>query len=395
MPSGKRASISILFSHPEIQHSHQMAAGLAAAGLLDRYIHGAAPPRYMEANIPPHLRRRVHWFQPLRRAASKMLPHGPAGSAHQVLRDLYDREVARALPAFSCNAVVAYELTAGRTFEAAKRRGMACILDASSVHHATQTRLDPTSNTPGLITRKEREVALADLIITCSTLARDTYVAAGVPPAKVVPVSLGVDVDVFGADAAEAAKVPSRDGRIVFCNAGSLQRRKGTDLMVLACRALRARSLPYDFIIAGNHTGADRQIVRDLSEVARLRGRLPHEELGRFYAEADVFVLPSRFDSFGMVVSEALACGKPVIVSDTVGAKDLVREGVNGWVIPVGDASALVERMAWCAENPAAVRAMSAAARASAVKQNWDVYRREVSARIRGFLEDWRRRAAA
>jgi glycosyltransferase involved in cell wall biosynthesis len=103
-------------------------------------------------------------------------------------------------------------------------------------------------------------------------------------------------------------------------------------------------------------------------------------DLPKFFALADVFVLPSRIDSFGMVVSEALACGLPVIVTENVGAKDLVCEGVSGWIIPPANADALTQRMMWCAANPNAVRAMVPAARASAEARSWQAYRREVAA---------------
>ena len=59
-----------------------------------------------------------------------------------------------------------------------------------------------------------------------------------------------------------------------------------------------------------------------------------HAGLERFYRAADVFILLSAFDTFGMVVLEAMASGLPVIVSPNVGAKDLVTEGVNGFILP-------------------------------------------------------------
>ena len=78
----------------------------------------------------------------------------------------------------------------------------------------------------------------------------------------------------------------------------------------------------------------------------RARGTRPtRPSLAAELRRADCLVLPSRNDSYGMVVPEALASGLPVLVSDMVGAKDLVAEGQNGWVVPAGDAGALAERM--------------------------------------------------
>jgi UDP-glucose:(heptosyl)LPS alpha-1,3-glucosyltransferase len=71
-----------------------------------------------------------------------------------------------------------------------------------------------------------------------------------------------------------------------------------------------------------------------------------HKGLERLYRAADLFALFSAFDTFGMVVLEAMAAGLPVIVSPNVGAKDLVEEGVNGFVLPdFRDADAAADRM--------------------------------------------------
>jgi glycosyltransferase involved in cell wall biosynthesis len=68
--------------------------------------------------------------------------------------------------------------------------------------------------------------------------------------------------------------------------------------------------------------------------------------LPEFFAQADVFVLPSRYDGWGVVVNQALGAGLPIIVSDRVGAGyDLVRPGENGFVVPAGDQDALAGAM--------------------------------------------------
>jgi glycosyltransferase involved in cell wall biosynthesis len=75
-----------------------------------------------------------------------------------------------------------------------------------------------------------------------------------------------------------------------------------------------------------------------------------------------------------MVVAEALAAGCPVIVSDQVGARDLVVPDRNGWVVPAGDAAALAERMLWCARHPRELVAARGACRASAQNASWQSY---------------------
>src|SRR4029079_8151257 len=92
-------------------------------------------------------------------------------------------------------------------------------------------------------------------------------------------------------------------------------------------------------------------------------GSLSQAELAARLRAADCLVLPSRNESFGMVVPEALAAGLPVLVSDRVGASDLVTEGRNGWVVRAGDARALAERMLGASRNREDLRGMRPACR--------------------------------
>ena len=95
-----------------------------------------------------------------------------------------------------------------------------------------------------------------------------------------------------------------------------------------------------------------------MPEVARSRvsveGFVQPADLPGLYAAADVFVLPSRHDGWGLVVNEALGAGLPIVVSDRVGAgRDLVKDGENGFVFPSEDVDALASCLARLAESKA------------------------------------------
>ncbi|MDW8311094.1 MAG: glycosyltransferase, partial [Verrucomicrobiales bacterium] len=90
--------------------------------------------------------------------------------------------------------------------------------------------------------------------------------------------------------------------------------------------------------------------LREFAAQARLRvhfaGFKNQSELPACYAAADVLVLPSGSETWGLVVNEAMACGIPAIVSDAAGcAPDLIEEGRTGFTFPVGDAAALADRL--------------------------------------------------
>lgn len=98
-------------------------------------------------------------------------------------------------------------------------------------------------------------------------------------------------------------------------------------------------------------------------EAVHLPGYVPYRDLPRWYALADVFVHPAASEPWGVSVNEAMACGLPVAISAGVGAGiDLVAEGETGMVFPVGDASALAQRLAALARDRGRCTAMGHAA---------------------------------
>ncbi len=110
-------------------------------------------------------------------------------------------------------------------------------------------------------------------------------------------------------------------------------------------------------------------------------GSVPQARLFSAFADADILVLPTLSDGFGMVVLEAMAHGLPVIVSDQAGAAEAVT-GENGLVVPAGDAAALCEALRWCLDNRDRVAAMRHAALDTARSRQWPDYRRDLVAAL-------------
>jgi glycosyltransferase involved in cell wall biosynthesis len=112
-------------------------------------------------------------------------------------------------------------------------------------------------------------------------------------------------------------------------------------------RAFAQAALPNAYLVFAGDGPERAKLDRLASELGvsdrvRFLGFLNQSELPAAYRSADVFVLPSLFEPFGLVVNEAMLCGLPVVVSDRAGARfDLVRNGENGYVYPAGDLEAL------------------------------------------------------
>ena len=138
----------------------------------------------------------------------------------------------------------------------------------------------------------------------------------------------------------------------VFLFCGQMIARKGVDLLLEAFAQLPIGRL----LLVGREADLP-QLLAPLPPAIRARieyaGFQPPEELPGFFARADVFVLPSRHDGWGVVVNQALGAGLPILCSDHVGAGlDLVAPEINGLRFLAGDSNALAAAMRRCLEEP-------------------------------------------
>lgn len=368
--------MKVLVTHPGRQHSHQAALALEKAGMLAGYWAGVPASGFRRYGPVPLDPARTVWF-PWTPALRRIGPRADFAACR-----LFDRWAARRLKRSGATAVavIACEISALTTFRKAKERGMVTLLDAPSIHHAAQDRLHGTTDSADLHRRivavKDAEIALADHVLTVSELARQTYLEAGVPAEKVHAVTLGADLELFSPDGAQ------KSGPVTFLFAGATIRRKGFDLLVEAFGAVRSSNSDVRLRIVGPRG--------DLGHLIHSRidflGPMTQPELAAELRRTDVLVLPSRNDSYAMVVAEALASGTPVLVSEMVGAKDLVTEGRTGWIVPVEDAAALAERMAWCARHPEEVRSLGPECRRKAEGATWPAYHRRLAELVRSLI---------
>jgi glycosyltransferase involved in cell wall biosynthesis len=149
----------------------------------------------------------------------------------------------------------------------------------------------------------------------------------------------------------------------VFLCCGQMIARKGIDVLLAAFARLERGRL----LLVGREAELPALLTplpRAVRERIAYAGFQPPEELPRFFAEADVFVLPSRYDGWGVVVNQALGAGLPVLCSDQVGAGvDLVEDGANGLRFAADDVDALAAALRCCMEAPARLEAWGRASR--------------------------------
>jgi glycosyltransferase involved in cell wall biosynthesis len=172
--------------------------------------------------------------------------------------------------------------------------------------------------------------------------ASEEYVRAlGVEDERIALAPNAIDAGVFG-----AAAGPRNGSPCTFLYVGRLDREKGLDVLLRAFERV-----PGELVLVG--AGTEEAALRSqASQRVRFIGPLDRDELVPYYAQADVFVLPSRSEPWGMVLNEAAAAGLPLVATDGVGAAhDLIEDGVNGFLVPAEDADALGSALRRLAED--------------------------------------------
>lgn len=386
---------SVLVTHPGRQHSHQLAQALHERDALQGYWTGvpSAPPdekgllyRYLAhwspqptLDLPADLLQHMCVEPVVRRIAQTVCSPARAVAWQHRAMEWFDRWCSKRLPS-DLDAVICYENAALHTFRRAKEHGSTTILDAASFHHEWQDAVyEPIESKvvhTAINRHKDKEIEWADHILTVSELARESYLRGGVSGEKVTAVPMGATLsDFFPPD-----PLRSPDGSCTFLFVGHAGCRKGADTLLAASRRLHEASIEHSVQFAGH---ADEGIFEDAPPPVEWLGYLGRDALVQAMHEADVLVLPSRHDSFGRVVVEAMATGLPALVSEHVGAKDVITENASGWVVPAGDPGALAAQMQWCAIHPQQVASMQEAAAAATQDYTWGAYRDRVTSVLR------------
>ena len=201
-------------------------------------------------------------------------------------------------------------------------------------------------------------------------------------PSRIHVVPPGVDLDRFSPGDRETARrrfAFDDDPTVVFV--GRLQPFKGTDVAVQALAELRNMVPDARLVIVGGDSPRGnrgermrlRLAARRLGVADRLRflEPVPHNELADLYRAADVVVVPSASESFGLVALEAAACGTPVVATDVGGLRQLVRDGETGYLVGSRDPSSFAAALSRVLADPSARERLGANAVRLASRFPW------------------------
>lgn len=274
----------------------------------------------------------------------------------------------------------AFEGSALLSFQVAKRIGIATVLDVPIIADATVILASEakalgietvfTRIGPRIRERLRKEVLLADRIVTPSPAVAASVAGDNVPLSKVRLLPFGVDLEQFQPATRHRETTPNRKFCALFV--GKFSFRKGVHYLLEAWK--RANLKDAELIIVGppiepNFVSNMRsQYSGNFVEA----GNIPHYGVSSFYSRADIFVFPSLAEGSALVTYEALASGLPCIVTPEAGS--VVRDGIEGFVVPSRDVVALADRIICLYRDRKLLQEMSVSARKRAETFSWRHY---------------------
>ena len=288
-----------------------------------------------------------------------------------------------------------YEDGALHTFRAANAAGKKCFYDLpigywraaqEILREEAECRPEWRNTLGGLhdsaskLSRKDEELGLADRILVASSYTKQTLAKCPFAIAPVTVVPYGAD-EVFAPTFESEGNSRSKSLKVLFV--GGLSQRKGIADLFEGVNMLGSAA---QLTVVGRKPSESCAPLEAALKKHRWIESLPREKILREMSEHDVFVFPSLFEGFGLVVTEALSQGLPVITTSHTCGPDVLTEGEDGFIVPIRDPQAIAEKLELLHRNRGRLAAMSEAARKKAETLTWESYRQGVVKVVREAL---------
>jgi glycosyltransferase involved in cell wall biosynthesis len=335
-------------------HAFNLAQQLQARGCLHTLISTYPTFKITQHRIHPEFIRSL-WGLELMASGWQRLPKSMKGDRNTQLWLLehFDRSVTRCLsPGF--DVFVGWSGACFWSLHRAREMGSMTVVERGSSHMRYQTQilqeeyerwgLKFIATHAGVYERELQSYVDADRIAIPSLFVKRTFLENGVPEAKLIHVP-------YGTSLAEFYPVPKEDDifRVIHC--GSISLRKGVQYLLKAFCEL---NLPKAELWLVGPIAPELQpfLAKYQSDRIIIKGKQPQNQLRWFYSQCSVSCLASIEEGLAMVQPQAMACGLPVIHTTNTGGEDIVRDGVDGFCVPIRDVEALKEKILFFYENP-------------------------------------------
>lgn len=279
------------------------------------------------------------------------------------------------------DALISFDTTSWILADRAKKAGKYFFLDVSTTHAKSKQRIYKklSEDYPAWqfniemkkdehMAIEQKEYELADALVVASSFTKNTLIENGVDPQKIYINPYGVDLIRF------FVKRNSRPNKkIRFLFVGGIDAGKGIPLLLAVWKRLQSENVELNLVGPVSELVVTLIKREGLSDV-NVFGKVPHHSLPAIFHNNDVFIFPSFFDGFGLVILEAMASGLPVITTTATAGPDLIGNGEEGFIIEPGDLEALEKTIRFFINNEQAITTMGDKARARAETFTWESY---------------------
>jgi glycosyltransferase involved in cell wall biosynthesis len=334
-------------------HAFNLAQQLQKSNALASLITSYPAFKAKEFEIDPRFVKSILHLEILSRIWAK-LPKSLVGDRNLQLfwLEWFDREVTKRLGT-DFDILVGWSGACFWSMQAAKAQGAKTIIERGSSHMAYQTQilqeeydrwgLKFSTTHPGVYEREIQSYAEADAISIPSLFVERTFIQAGIPASKLIHVPYGVSLNQFF-----PAKKEDNIFRVIHC--GGINYRKGVQYLLKAFSQLKLKDAEL-WLVGTIDPEFQPQVDQYQSDQIIYKGQQPQSQLHWFYSQCSVFCLASIEEGLAMVQPQAMACGLPVIHTTNTGGEDIVREGIDGFCIPIRDVEAIKEKILFFYEN--------------------------------------------
>lgn len=291
------------------------------------------------------------------------------------------------------DAVYCYEDVALNTFRKAKGLGKNCIYDLPIGHWRAMRLLltDEKEKNPDWamtiggfndsdekLENKDEELRLADRIYVASSVTKRSL---DLFPEKLAD----IEVIPYGFPQVNHTReyVPLNGRKLKLLYVGGLSQRKGISYVFETFETLKDQA-ELTVVGKGDIDGCP-ALKKALAQV-RYIPTLPHEEILKLMAKSDILLFPSLFEGFGLVITEAMSQGTPVITTNRTCGPDIITDGIDGWIVETGTAQPIIKILKNIISNPEQLAVIGRAAMDTASKRPWSKYETELAESVKRFV---------
>lgn len=416
--------MKIIVAHPAQQHSYRLASALQKAGVLYKYITTVYYKKGSLTDLTARFLKGRFRIKAMNRHCDdlsdrdvvqfceaeglvKLLALNTAVLKKQYRKikyhtaDRFARRTAAYAMKIRADAVITYDDTSPLLFELLQKKSPRTvrIMDMSAANilymrgiYEKDMELSPAFAKrlreerkicwdPDTIERTKRELRAAEYFLVPSAFVGRSLQFSGIDKSKIFYCPYGVDIEEFREKEHKGISPGSRP--LEFIYVGGVKELKGIAYLLQAFEMIPKEQA--FLTVVGKYDPSDEDTVPFAGKV-NFTGPVLHSEVPGLLRKADVFIMPSLGEGMSLSVIEAAACGLPLIVSENTGVEELVKDGVNGYVIPIQSAQAIEDKVRYFVEHPDRIPRMGREARITAEQYSWDSYSEKAARAVRKIV---------